>query len=471
MSNPALSSNQFTVPKEANINWDTEAIMASGGKNKSSAVPVEAEGGEVKVKFDDNYNILSQEPIIGASHAEGGVDTKLPKNHAILNKAQLARLNSGESLKSIIESLPDVKNVEKAQNSAVNHKDPKDLLFGYTPPDNTTTPQTTPPDWKLWENISNAYVSPIPYQNMGDDESSVDRLSKEMQRWGYGHKPNESQGLPSAQDQTDLEQSLINNKFVPNAKNPDFSVTQKPEEPKGETIPTGLDMSPISLEPMKEWEKNAALNNMPGGKPSLVDSGFKPTDKTIPPPKFGYPEEKAIGDAFANILALTQPKPTGVTVQPTHVGTPSMVTPRFMNPKATLESVGKQINAGVRSLVQTGRSDMIPSLISVGVQSANEVGEKFATANLQAETQALATNAGESNRFSLTQSGIDSDNAKTNAMLELKRLEVEGAQNSERYRALSNLVYGVSDYQKSKMDQQMRDAVRARILTSQYMGT
>jgi hypothetical protein len=177
-----------------------------------------------------------------------------------------------------------------------------------------------------------------------------------------------------------------------------------------------------------------------------------------------------VGDVFANLLALTQPRPKGVTVGNTIVGQPSFVTPRFMNPKATLDEVGKQINTGVAALTKAGKADMIPNLISAGIEASNKVGEQFANVNMQSETVALSENARASNQGTLTQAGISQDTSTRNAMLELERLKVSGAQDSERYRALSNLIYGVSDYQKMKDDEIMRNAVRARLMTSLYMG-
>jgi len=99
------------------------AQLKQGGKNPKQATPVEAEGGEVEVTWDDGYNITNTKPIVGPSHAEGGVDVKLPKNHAILNKEQQGRLKGGEGLKSILDSLPNVNNAEKAQ-AGVEDDDP-----------------------------------------------------------------------------------------------------------------------------------------------------------------------------------------------------------------------------------------------------------------------------------------------------------------------------------------------------------
>ena len=416
--------------------------LQGGGKNQKGAVPVEAEGGEVDVHFNNNYDIIDIKPIVGASHEKGGVDVKLPKDHAILNKEQIGRLKGGESLKSIISSLPDVKNIGKARPGAVSDNPDDDV-----------------PTWKKWQSILGGQVMTAP---PAEPQKTIDvgYAPDDKRNTGY-------QVLPYPPNE-EYEQSLLSGTKPKEATWDDF-ITPKDQTGKN-VVETGLDMSPIDLN--DKWSlgrQNAALANMPGDKPSLVNTGFKLPDDTPPKWKFGYPEEKAIGDVFANMLALFQPKPQGVTIPSTHVGTPAMVTPRFMNPKATLAEVGKQINTGVKVLTQSGRSDMVPSLIASGISAANDVGEKFAQINSQADTAALAENAKSSNQFSLTQSGIDSDNASRNAMLELERLKISGAQDTERYRALSNLMYGISDYDKMKQDQQLRDAVRQKLMVDMFM--
>ena len=111
MDNSLLSDLSPKTPKEADFG---DNVMKSGGKNPKQATPVEAEGGEIEVTWDDNYNITNTKPIVGPSHASGGVDLKLPKNHAILNKEQQGRLQKGESLKSILEQNESIKLMEDA---------------------------------------------------------------------------------------------------------------------------------------------------------------------------------------------------------------------------------------------------------------------------------------------------------------------------------------------------------------------
>ena len=462
--NTAMNNNLF----------DTKPQMDTGGKNKKSAVPVEAEGGEMKIQFDDNYNIISKTPIVGASHEKGGVDVKLPKNHAILNSEQIKRLNSGEPLKSILSSLPDVNGATKAWDGTDN--DPKKKK--YDPNDlsswgagasllNTDTTTDEPYNWKQYKFASRTtFPTPTP-----PVVTTQDKLTEEMNRWGYGTRPTTGQQLPNPWDEISLENTISGNKpTTPGSAG--FAETTIPKDQTGKNlIDTGLDMSPISLEGMTEGQKRSALNNIPGQKPSLMDTGFKPPDNTDPnTPKFGYPEKKALGDVFSNLLALTQPRPKGVTIPITNVGSPSFVTPRFLNPKATLNEVGKQINTGIKTLQQAGKADAIPSLISAGIESTSKIGESFAQINSQADTVAMGENAKASNQFSLTQSGINADVSSRNAMLELERLKAEGLQDTERYRALSNLMYGPADLQRLQDDEKMRSAVRARLLTQMYMG-
>ena len=85
------------------------------------------------------------------------------------------------------------------------------------------------------------------------------------------------------------------------------------------------------------------------------------------------------------------------------------------------------------------------------------------------ETKAQSENARTSNQFSLTQSAMDADVATKNATLELERLKTAGLQDTERYKALVNLIYGPAEYDDLKQKQRMKDAVYSKLMADMYM--
>jgi len=157
-----------------------------------------------------------------------------------------------------------------------------------------------------------------------------------------------------------------------------------------------------------------------------------------------------------------------VRVNPVSVGSPTLTTPRPVNNQNALNEVTKNINAGISRLTQTGRSDMIPSLISAGLESVNKIGEGTAQVNAQLESQSQGENARSSNQFSLAQASLDSDTIKENARFELETLRMRGAQDSERGKALQAIIGEGATYDKMRSDQKIRDAAYARLMTDLY---
>jgi len=53
--------------------------------------------------------------------------------------------------------------------------------------------------------------------------------------------------------------------------------------------------------------------------------------------------------------------------------------------------------------------------------------------------------------------------------LELERLKTAGLQDTERYKALVNLIYGPVEYDDLKQKQRMKDAVYSKLMADMYM--
>jgi hypothetical protein len=416
-----------------------QSTLFTGGKNKKGAVPVEAEGGEVEVAFDDKHNVLSMKPLKGPSHSSGGIDMKLPKNHAILNKEQQGRMKGGESLKSILARLPNV-NGEKAQEGKKNDY---------------------PPWWQFMSTNPDVIGSPNLYTILNPDQKGTQQ-SIDIPGAPTPTGKNDPNYLPNPNDYL-ADQSMLKG-LKPTA--PKSAGFEDPNAVKGDwkkDFPgdvLGEGSEPISSWDMEAWtpkQKDAYLGSMPetdlsGKTPSGSPGGTPPGEK-----KFGEPEQRAIANTAANLISVFQPRAQGVHINPSHVGSPATVTPHYLNPKSTLDEVGKQVRTGIMSLIQTGRSDAIPSLISAGMEATNKVGEQYAGVNSQMESKAQEENARSSNEFSLAQSSLDQDTMTKNATLEMKTLEQRGLQDSERYKALQSLMYIPAQYERDKMDQRIRN--------------
>ena len=438
-----------------NIDPIQQNALAGGGKNQKNATPVEAEGGEIEVAFDDNYGIVSKKAITGPSHAAGGVDMKLPKNHAILNKEQQGRLAKGESLKSILDSVPNVHEAEKAQNGATDPPKKFNLL---DPKSWSAETETT----KSWDEVAKGINI---YPSVGETPKDAVSGTGEM-----GKMPYHTYVAPQ------IKGNVPNTGTTP--PEPTVAVTSPPEM---SLTGTSTDRGDVSKMLFSMPKKSATLS--PGGteitypmkdqEEKVENKPFQSLINETPQKegfKWGYAENKSLSDLASNLMTIFQPRAQGVNVQGTRAGTPTMVTARYQNPKTTLDEVGRQVKAGVEKLTQTGRSDMIPSLMSGAMEATNKVGEQYAGMNQQAESAAQAENAKSSNQFSLTQAGMDAETAKEQAYMELQTLQQRGLQDTERYKALMNLINAYPAYDKLKQDDQMRRAVYARTMTNMYSG-
>ena len=479
---------------EFSLLGDGTAQLKQGGKNPKQATPVEAEGGEVEVTWDDSYNITNTKPIVGPSHSEGGVDLKLPKNHAILNKEQQGRLSKGESLKSILDSLPNVNNAGKAQ-TGIENDDPYNVTprmnwlkknkigdpyetFGQPGVDssgyhdwlNKNYPHAslTSPDWN--------YVN---RQFMATKKADSLMNDKWLKGFQTGRQP-----IPARTMGGEIGIPLTEPIKMP-TQNPQVSPQPTPDTPP--ESPSLLNTPNLSFMPPKPSEismpgsgmlQSKTTNIVPGSTEPMSLAGVEKQNDEYPQTdgtkngnkfKFGYPEEKALTDVAQNLVSLFQPRAQGVKVNAVSVGSPTLTTPRPVNNQNALNEVSKNINAGISRLTQTGRSDMIPSLISAGLESVNKIGEGTAQVNAQLESQSQGENARSSNQFSLAQASLDSDTIKENARLELEHLRVLGQQDTERAKSLQAILAEPAAYDREKQNQKIRDLAYARLQTEMYM--
>ena len=477
LDNPSLISGlKPNVPSDAtfSMNEDTPddltpsgggLSLQGGGKNKGGAVPVEAEGGEWEVAFDKAYNIKNIIPVVGAKHEQGGVDLKLPKNHAILNKMQYTRLQQGESLKSILDSVPSVKEVGKAQTGADN------------PPDDEGNVYARTPEWKLIKGIGDWMGS---FGNTPPDLPEMSKYGK-GKMGGLPLKPENKEGRPattSKESEPFISDnplvmgvgagSKIGASWISGGVNPNFKA--------------GLnDISLIH----RSTDEGGISKVEPLGIPKTVDGGIPNPEESLLNVKsqydvypgsvgtrnkfqFGYPEKATLANALQNLVAMLQPRAKGVTVGSPPSQTPTMVSSHPQNPKATLDEIGKQFKAGLAQLQQTGQTHLIPSLIRSSMDATSKVGEQYAANNIQAEVQSQAENARTSNQMSMQRTGIDADTIWKNATMELETLKMQGQQDSERYRAVQSLIGSAAGYDRLKQEEQMRNAVYARLMVEQY---
>ena len=448
---PQLPTNAFAInegtPDDLKIGGGTS--LQGGGKNKGGAVPVEAEGGEWEVSFDKDYTVKSINPVVGAKHEQGGVDLQLPKNHAILNKEQYTRLQNGESLKAILDSVPSVKEAGKAQDG-VDNTLASDKQLDFLERDRAAHVKAQSLMNDRWLKSFQTGRQPIPARVMGGEigTSLVQPLYVPLQHPQYLPPP-------TADEQT--------------TKGQDISIGLKPNTPKE------ADFEDSGSTAKGDWKNFNMGDILPTKEPSPIEVDWsRPAEKTTGTPamgsgfKFGYPEKATLANALQNVVAMLQPRAKGINISSPPTQTPTMVSAHPQNPKATLDEIGKQFKVGLAQLQQTGQSHLIPSLIRSSMDATSKVGEQYAGLNLGAEAQTQAENARVSNQMSMQRTGIDADTIYKNATMELETLKMQGLQDSQRYAALQSLIGGVAQYDKLKQDEQMRNAVYARMLTSMY---
>ena len=434
--------------------------LESGGKNKGKAVPIEAEGGEYQVSWDDDYQINDIHPISGPSHSKGGVDLKLGKNKAILNKEQYAALQAGTPLKDILSSLPNVNNVTTAQKGVKRKPDPIDKVFDWI--GNASDKSS---EWLL-KSASGEPDSPKPIM-VGPNQSydsKTGRKTSLIQPHQFDYEAASKKGIEELKyaaahpyeqpEDTQVDNSPINP--VPESERPAFG---NYEDYKSTMFGEGYPDAPL---PEKGFGLIDAYNSWQSG------TGGSSSTKTPPPEKpprwqWGASENAAVANAGANLITMLQPRPKPVRVGIAPTPEPVMVTPRAVNPKSTFNEINKQLVTEMDRLTQTGHPEQIPALVASSLDATNKVGEQFAQINQQGENQAFAANAASSNQLNAQGQQVAQDAIKQNAILELERLKVEGSQDTERMKALQNLIYGPVAYDREKYNRAMQDATLAAI--------
>lgn len=435
--------------------------LRKGGKNKIGSVEVEAEGGERKIKYDEKFNAISDDPIIGRSHEQGGKDIVLEPNTAVLNKEQYAMYKSGTPLKVILDGLKNVHEEQKAKDGMINQSsDPEPFILFDT---------RRAGKWAVNADIKNKFA--------GNKKAYYDDLRKR-----YNIVTTKKTNIPILKDPISLPEfkrtvepgsdveGMIANKHARDffsgrtstifpVDPPAFNV---PKEATFEDNQTGLISSTSGTRP---FDLQRIGNNTPdkdAPTPLIVD----PIDTTGPEKKnlFDSNNMTLAANTLANLAAAFQEKPHLQEVAAPIISEPTFVTPHNQSPDAYLKETSKQSGAYLRMLRESGRTEMIPSVANAMNEQVGKITEAVAEENVKGEVQAQSQNAAASNQIKQTNAGLISDSMKTNAALRTDYENKRQAVNNERVKGMANVIQGFGNWDKAKKDDEIKKQMMARIM-------
>lgn len=462
-------------------NSPTNAVLAEGGENtKGTKNVVAGEAGR-------EWLIDSQTGDIIKELDRGAERLSMPEGTAVINQEQKVRLEAGEPLESIINQLPDVKDVTMAAPGAVNYDPPGMVVLGEEPKKKPLASNEDIPYWvvrpgETWAD-RNARIKNAQKQNMsdffGDLNAPIIRIydseyqtpternilyQKEQVRKatagkGIPYKAEEPQRLPSppGYGPTPLP-GITTPKVTPTVTEPH---TNGPRAPMGEsiTLMQPRSISEAGLLAGSGYYPNKKVYNakyLPGTEPRTEKDPF-----TI-----GANELGLAGNLMNQFLAAVQPRAEEYKVPKVNLGEPVFASAEKINPDNYRD------DRDVMSLIQTMRENGM-SLASIGpalLQRNQERNRTIAGQNLQVGNQVRMENARIGNEYAMKKAEMDVSHTAQQTEADKQVAMIRGAQDSARMAAGGNSLFSAEQY-LSKKDQDKKDEeMRRAVLYNLYHG-
>jgi hypothetical protein len=459
--------------------------LRKGGKNEEGAVPVEAEGGEHKIHYDEGYNIINDGLINGKSHEHGGKKIVLKPNEAVLNKGQYAMLQNGIPLKSILDGLKNVNKTGMAAEGTVNDAGWwDDVMKGDKETVDVVDPQKNPA-WgnflrEAWNNTPFPALIASPVRSFQDffwkDPKKVDfQLDTPFPKKG------ETTTMKSNNFKITKSNPGLGNdvdRMIANKHARDFfsgkTKTIFPIDPSDRAKFESDKLTDVtrmkSPDVMMKGDHSLTHEQLSGLIAHTQDNLYRPIDKTdtTDPNKSKWLNADnlaLLANTAANLGSLFQPDPKKVTMVASTISEPTFVTPHQLSPESYLKESGKQTARALIMAREAGAKEAIPSILNAGNEQVGKIGETVAGENVKENVAAQSQNAQASNQIKQTNAGLLTDASKTNAGLNLEYQDRLAAVRDQRNKAVGNLIMGGSDWYEKKRKRQIEDAMLARIMS------
>lgn len=504
----AMSGSILDFGMKGSTNWWDKPIdeLRKGGKNSGSSQAIEAEGGEIDVEFNDDYEVVKSTPILGASHERGGVDRILPPNHAILNKSQQARLNAGEPLYNIVQTLPDVNDNETARPGAANDPKKKNPYFSWIEEFkhvydwipgtiNSTVDAVSKSGTdaingqKELINILNASrprkeSTPVFDIKSPPEISSSDVSSSANSNIGLGKTITHGVGLG-----VDLGPAFdLQFKRISKTSNPNFPERSKSEpdniadqtiadatsgsssgigseinlftKPKFNGLASRFADSKEYASPLKASATPVKTSDTPGTTPPKSPDIKKNWMQHLSE-NMGPEEWNLLANQVGNLMSMTQRDPSRDIIPGTNVANPEKYSPQLISATPYLENLNKSYNSLINFYKQSGKNTA--GLTSWLRDSQDKIQQSVDSHNAELEGNALALNTRSSTEQSQLQSQLDAKRTEMQLSSDKDWHSIIGNKEVARATALSASLNSIGQYEQAKEDKVFSDMMRAKL--------
>lgn len=452
-----------TTPKEATFD-DTASLLktTSGNKLFDAGTGMDfyaAKGGKTMNK--------SEEVVAGEAGKEWLVDIKtgqiieeldegaekinLKPGTAVINKQQMQRLQNGEPFESVIASLPNVQNVDQAQNGAV---DPDSWLNGFK---------------YLYSWI------PKTVKDIGKGSEQLFRVGKEIMPNFNSAKPNQTSfikpsniqitsptlsTIPNKYAGQSYSKSTINQESLSNSSSkPSSNMSKQTPVVTERTLTFGdlpITNGKLVRMPSRSFDTNKGL--VSGMKPTKLSFGTPPSkekkDSWFKKTFSNLEGEDAIlaANTLYNTLAAIEnsKKVNSEPISNVPLARPAMVSASKVNAEPLLRMQSRVFNTALSKAIQTGRTDMIPLILAANSNALQTVNESVAGRNAELENSVRGGNATASNQFSLAKFQTGQDIETRNKMMKREDSLIDFTRKGQQLESLANLLYGAGQYKLNK---------------------
>lgn len=475
-----------TTPKEATFE-DTASLIntKSGNKLFDTGVGMDfyaAKGGKTMKN--------TKEVIAGEAGKEWLVDIKTGKiieelaqgaekidlepGTAVINQEQMDRIQNGEPFESVVASLPNVQNTDKAAEGVV---DPDSWLSGFKylyswipgSVKNTIkgSEQLFQVGKKITPNFNGSNTSDVnSLQETNPTLISPIRLGTDIQKQRalsnarrIMNETNPSLVYPNITRSIISENNLSKSLSNSSKDSSDLDKQQTTKSDISDRVLTYADAPITGSEklvrmPSRSFDVNKGLISNKSTslsyrltEPTKKESWFKKVISNVD----GEDAILAANTLYNTLAALENSKNVNSTpISNVPLARPSMVSASKINAEPLLRLQSRAFNTALTKAVQSGRTDMIPLILAANTNALQTVNESVSGRNAELENSVRGANASASNQFSLAKFGSGQDVETRNKMMQREDSLIDSTRRGQQIESLANLLYGAGQYKLNK---------------------
>lgn len=425
---------------------------AKGGKNMNKSKEVVAGEAGKEWLVDIKTGKVIEEL------AQGAEKINLKPGTAVINQEQMARIQAGEPFESVIASLPNVQNVDKAANGV---QDPPGQPF-FNPHtgwidisqiSNLFSSLWTPSNTNIDANRKKAKEAFLNNRSTANEVSLVQPSTTKASI----ANPSLSTSLNKNASQSYSKSATKINSLSNNSSNVSESTTEEGRKLTFADAPiTGnpiVRMNPKTFNTDKGLISGIRPTELVktkfnfGTSPKKKDSWFKTTMG-----KMGGEEAVLAANTLYNTLAAIEnsKEVEDTPISNVPLAKPAMVSASKVNAEPLLRMQSRAFNTALAKAVKSGKTELIPLIMAANSNALQTVNESVSGRNAELENAVRGTNAASSNQFSLARFQTGQDVEAKNKLMERENNLINFSRKGESIGSLANLLYGAGQYKLSK---------------------